>query len=499
MYDIALKKQSGAKVIEKYRIRRSKRLLSRFDDDEENSSGGKRGGGHGNTKIPFGLCQREGIEINPKWTPKDAWDALAGKGYSASDVYKELRETGKVAPKESKPKTLTKKDAENEIKKLVGDGSYSDEKSKKISEYISSLPIGTKVVFPDSWTSDDGTKNTAVYEGEGKWRWRYGRKKSDSSSLSSDEMAQYFLGEDEEERVKLASFPKEKKEKKRNTFLSGNGTVVGRHVCDFHNDHVSSEERETFKNTIKELVQIGDSGRAEAGDKIIEEIKRRQKLRRKDVENAPFNNKPQVDDIYDVLRDVRQFGMPKDFKYKVDSALGKEKTDAIIKEAFDMFPTDWLKNCGTWPEIHIIDGEGRAYCANHHCIYVYTKEKIPTLEGKYKEHELSESGLVSVLTHELGHYVEGNNADVDTAAQLSFYDRTRYSEPEDLEPGFKTMPDSFFHTYMGKIYPWHSTEITSVLMQYLYCFDPFDKMTGKGSKVKDKESLRFILGNLAGL
>ena len=116
------------KVIEEFKIRRAKRLdakkedneeghwvttknnhevhnkkwngtiidKSRVDDDDDDDGNGGSGGSHGNTKIPFGLCQREGIEIGENWTPKDAWNALEGKGYSAGSVYKNLRETGKA-------------------------------------------------------------------------------------------------------------------------------------------------------------------------------------------------------------------------------------------------------------------------------------------------------------------------------------------------------------------------------------------------------------------
>ena len=94
-------------VVDKYRLKRIARLEkrygkfhgARFDaDDEENggSGGGSGKGGHGNTRIPYGLCQREGINIQKGWTPSDAWSALEGKGYSASSVYKELKSTGKV-------------------------------------------------------------------------------------------------------------------------------------------------------------------------------------------------------------------------------------------------------------------------------------------------------------------------------------------------------------------------------------------------------------------
>ena len=92
--------KSDRQAIEKYRRRRIQRLRVRFDDDEENAgnNGGRRGG-HGNTRIPFGLCQREGIQVDPKWTPKDAWNALEGKGYSAGETYAQLKKTGSTAKK----------------------------------------------------------------------------------------------------------------------------------------------------------------------------------------------------------------------------------------------------------------------------------------------------------------------------------------------------------------------------------------------------------------
>lgn len=105
-------KRLDANAVEQYRIRRDARINGRMDadgdDENSNNGGGKRGGGHGNTKLPFGLCQREGIKIDPKWGPSDAWDALAGKGYSAGEVYKELKKTGKVGKKGSTKKPPTR-------------------------------------------------------------------------------------------------------------------------------------------------------------------------------------------------------------------------------------------------------------------------------------------------------------------------------------------------------------------------------------------------------
>ena len=88
--------------VEQYRRRRAERMGIHLDADDE-ETGGKKKGGHGNTKLPFGLCEREGIEVQKGWTPEDAWKALEGKGYSAGESYKELKKTGKVSSKGQKP------------------------------------------------------------------------------------------------------------------------------------------------------------------------------------------------------------------------------------------------------------------------------------------------------------------------------------------------------------------------------------------------------------
>ena len=80
-------------VIE-YRKRRQKRLDRRMrkDDEEETNqpNNKKKSGGHGNTRLPFGLCQRHGIEVGKDWTPRDAWNALEEKGVKPSDVYSKM-------------------------------------------------------------------------------------------------------------------------------------------------------------------------------------------------------------------------------------------------------------------------------------------------------------------------------------------------------------------------------------------------------------------------
>lgn len=70
----------------------------RFDADEE-SEGDSSSKNHGNTKLPYGLCRKYGIEVQNGWTPREAWEALEGKGVSAAEEYKKLRERGKAEQK----------------------------------------------------------------------------------------------------------------------------------------------------------------------------------------------------------------------------------------------------------------------------------------------------------------------------------------------------------------------------------------------------------------
>jgi hypothetical protein len=103
-----LAEKAGARLDEKdkvaeYKKRRAARLKARGyradapyqepTNEEVAQLQGSRGGGggHGNTRLPFGLCKRFGIDIDPNWQPKDAWDALAGKGITPNSAFEALK------------------------------------------------------------------------------------------------------------------------------------------------------------------------------------------------------------------------------------------------------------------------------------------------------------------------------------------------------------------------------------------------------------------------
>lgn len=78
-------------AVAEYRKRRQRRLDARFRNDapeeESNNAPAPKKGGHGNTRLPYGLCRRYGIEIGKDWEPRDAWDALADKGVTPASEF----------------------------------------------------------------------------------------------------------------------------------------------------------------------------------------------------------------------------------------------------------------------------------------------------------------------------------------------------------------------------------------------------------------------------
>lgn len=306
-----------------------------------------------------------------------------------------------------------------------------------------------------------------------------------------------------------------KKPEKPSTVHKHDGSVIGNHVLDYQNPHVTDEDRDRVKKDVHTHI---DTGRRErgfsdrraffgAGKYIADEVKARFKLRRKAKDDDIFD-KPQTEDVYDVLRDIRPFGPPESFdKVKVKSDIDQERTDAIVKEAMSRFPTDWYEGIdyGT-VTIFIHDSPGRAcYAVGYDgsaAIHVFARENPVTVKDlNLQDDHISDCGIVNTLAHELGHYIEQRNYEVGSIMRRCLQDRTAKSAEEYLEPGYETKPDSFFTRYMGKQYYDGTTEILSVLMQRLGYSDPFEQLTGKSSMsdAKDNESLRFLLGILGGL
>ena len=292
------------------------------------------------------------------------------------------------------------------------------------------------------------------------------------------------------------------------------GEVINNHVSGFKNPHVSEEERDTFK---KDFEKARDFNRfqngyytpktyTKTGQYIRDEIIRRQKLRKSDDESPPDGKKPEVEDIYDTLRDIRSFGPPEGFDHVkiATSEISQERTEAILKEALDRYPSDWYDSIDKDVKVFIHDSHGRAVFMDGYpssTIHIYAKENPQNVKDLGVNSDLSDRRIANELIHELGHYMEASNSEVRLMAQTVLEKRTKKSEEITLPDGFASKPDSFFDSYVGKQYYDGATEITSMMMQRLGFANPFDTLKGKlpWSDKEDPESLKYILGVLGGL
>ncbi len=71
------------------------RLDAEEEGEEEERPKEASKGGHGNTRLPYGLCKRFGIDLSDDATPRDAWAALEkGTGYTHDEVMEIVKKAG---------------------------------------------------------------------------------------------------------------------------------------------------------------------------------------------------------------------------------------------------------------------------------------------------------------------------------------------------------------------------------------------------------------------
>lgn len=71
-----------------------RRLMRKYGDNDgaEENEVQETAQSRGNTRLPFGLCQKYGIALPKDATPRDAWDALAGRGITPQQVFDNLQQ-----------------------------------------------------------------------------------------------------------------------------------------------------------------------------------------------------------------------------------------------------------------------------------------------------------------------------------------------------------------------------------------------------------------------
>ena len=76
------------------RARAKKSLRGQAKEILSGEKAGDERKGHGNTRLPYGLCKKYGIEVPPGTTPYEAWELLKGKGVNPKEEYRKLKERG---------------------------------------------------------------------------------------------------------------------------------------------------------------------------------------------------------------------------------------------------------------------------------------------------------------------------------------------------------------------------------------------------------------------
>lgn len=247
------------------------------------------------------------------------------------------------------------------------------------------------------------------------------------------------------------------------------------------------------------------------GRELEKEIEHRFKERKKAGLTNEYDTEPTQEDIYGVLKDLRDFGCPEELrgKFAIDSDLNDKDTNEIVNAALDRYPADWYKSAAEYGgecTVFVHDVDGRAshntnpYSHNDDVIRVYARES-PNLvrDLNLDTDRITNEGIANSLTHELGHYFELHAPDVGGAARQYYEARTKNCETTSMYNGELTKADKFADEYMGKVYGHGATEITSVLTQKLgYALPVTAIKSGFFSTRKDHQSYQYILGMLGG-
>ena len=305
-------------------------------------------------------------------------------------------------------------------------------------------------------------------------------------------------------------------------YSDGHGGLTGQGALtsSYKSKHVTDEDRKSFrdfvdrrKSSMRMYGGMQAKGLSSAGMQVRDEIAKRVRLRKKAKDLPDWNPEGQVqtEDIYDVLRDCRSFGATTDeAKAKVlpvVSELSQERTDAIVQEALEAIPTDWLEQAEFPVEIHIVNASGRAayhpqWTNNNGAgvIVVHAKESPSVVRDlDLPTDELTDMAIANQLRHELGHYIEESNYGIGSLCREYLAARTKDSPTEYNGLGEELKPDKFFTGYMGRQYSYGATEILSCCLQALGYSNPVEYMRGGTlfANAKDLDSYKFALGLLA--
>ncbi|MGX7196740.1 minor capsid protein [Enterococcus olivae] len=203
---------------------------------------------------------------------------------------------------------------------------------------------------------------------------------------------------------------------------------------------------------------------------------------KKEVDEISLNYvKDNADRVKEILSEYRQFGVGSvDLKGHI--ANPRAQMSKVLAEAYEYFPTDWVKRSADYAPIRTKKVKRGYYIHNQF-------ESELALSGRDGEHNTLRTAI-----HELGHRQEHISADI-LKAEKDFYDRRTKGESlerlKDIEknsgygPAERTRKDDFLDAYMGKDYGETAYELLSMGTDTLFG-DPLEM-------AKDADMMNWLL------
>lgn len=200
----------------------------------------------GNTRIPFGLCKRYGIDLPDDATPRDAWNALEGKGITRKQVYDALKRSGTVKNVKAEPKKMT------EDQFLAKKGLYG---MSDVGLDTARIPHGETQRQRDKRIKDENEKSAKFYEEKQKAREEYNAK-VESGEIQKpstvDRLIEEAKGHEDNEQTKAAIRSLEKRALKDTQIIN----ELYRYALPGDPREADEEKKQQYYNALREKQKI---------------------------------------------------------------------------------------------------------------------------------------------------------------------------------------------------------------------------------------------------
>lgn len=166
------------------------------------------------TRLPFGLCKRYGITLPDNATPRDAWNALKGRGVTRQEVYESIRENAKPTGNDKGAKEEQEQDSKKTVEAFMSNdrikvSAQNREALQKCFEAGTKemQSVTSRLFIEDSYSynTKSGTGKFSPIDNVVRMEYAYGKKGNDPTATFYHESwhaIDYNYGEISQEDIK---------------------------------------------------------------------------------------------------------------------------------------------------------------------------------------------------------------------------------------------------------------------------------------------------------